>query len=520
VSETLPPMPPPAGGIPDPWQGPAHPAEESSRSFGDRLAASKILRVAVLVGVLGYAAYVSIWLFTIIMALAGCIFMHELGHYLVAKRAGMKVTEFFIGFGPRIWSFQRGETEYGIKLIWLGAYVKIIGMSNLDEIAPEDEARSYRAQSFGKRMPVVLAGPVMNLLLGFLMLLVVIVGFGKPSETQWKVSAVTVGSAAEQAGLQPGDRIVAFEGQDVTDFESLTSLVRAHAGTTVDLTVERDGEQIAVPATLGWSLTADSAAQLGLNPSDRVTEVNGVALNTYADLVAAMQNAQGPVTLTYVRERKTASHEVTGPIELSGDAYKGFLGVGPATVYESVPLGQSVGDAASEFGTIVVGSVQGMGKVFSPTGLSNLFHQVTTATDETSTASGSSGSSSGSSTSSSSTATASSNSSENADRPMSIVGIANIGTQIGEEAGWAGVLALLAVVNIFLGLINLAPLLPLDGGHIVVACYEEIRSRIGHTTYRVNMAKLMPVTYVVFLLIAGLALSTIYLDVAKPISIK
>lgn len=103
---------------------------------------------------------------------------------------------------------------------------------------------------------------------------------------------------------------------------------------------------------------------------------------------------------------------------------------------------------------------------------------------------------------------------------MSIVGIVNIGAQIGDEGGWAGVLALLAVVNIFLGLINLAPLLPLDGGHIVVACYEEIRSRIGHTAYRVNMAKLMPVTYVVVLLMLGLGLSTIYLDVARPISIK
>lgn len=352
MSETLPPMPPPAGGLPDPEQQPSAP------SIVDRLAASAGIRLAVLLGFLGWAAYANIWIFVIVMALAGCIFMHELGHYLVAKRAGMKVTEFFIGFGPRIWSFKRGETEYGIKLIWAGAYVKIIGMSNLEEVAPADEKRSYRAQSFSKRMPVVLAGPAMNLALGFLLLFVVIAGFGKASDTQWKVSSVTVGSAAEQAGLQPGDRIVAFDGQEVSDFESLTSQVRAHSGTTVDLTVDRNGQEIVVPATLGWSLTADSAAQLGLQASDRVTEVNGAAVNTYSDLVGALQNAQGPVTLTYVRDRKTATHEVTGPIELAGDAYKGFLGVGQAAVYESVPLGQSVGDAASEFGNIVVGSVR------------------------------------------------------------------------------------------------------------------------------------------------------------------
>src|SRR3712207_5614004 len=79
-----------------------------------------------------------------VLALVVMIFMHELGHYLTAKWAGMKVTEFFIGFGPRIWSFKRGETEYGIKAIWLGAYVKIIGMNNLEEVDPAEESRTYR----------------------------------------------------------------------------------------------------------------------------------------------------------------------------------------------------------------------------------------------------------------------------------------------------------------------------------------------------------------------------------------
>ena len=175
--------------------------------------------------------------------------------------------------------------------------------------------------------------------------------------------------------------------------------------------------------------------------------------------------------------------------------------------------------AASEFGNIVVGSVQGMGRLFSPTGLGNLFHQVATATDDAD--SSTSGSSSGStSSSSSSSSSGASTSSADADRPMSIIGIVNVGGQIGEQVGWVGVLGILALVNIFLGLINLVPLLPLDGGHIVVACYEEIRSRISHTVYRVNMAKLLPVTYVVLLLIVGLGLSTMYLDIVKPINLN
>ncbi len=94
------------------------------------------------------------WLL-IVGALVVMIFLHELGHYLTAKWAGMKVTEFFIGFGPKIWSFRRGETEYGIKCIPPGAYVRIIGMSNLDEVPPEDEPRTYRQQSYPQRLLVV-----------------------------------------------------------------------------------------------------------------------------------------------------------------------------------------------------------------------------------------------------------------------------------------------------------------------------------------------------------------------------
>ena len=87
-----------------------------------------------------------------VIALLVMIFLHELGHYLTAKWAGMKVTEFFLGFGPRIWSFQRGETEYGLKAIPAGAYVRIIGMHNLDEVPPEDEPRTYQNQPYWRKM--------------------------------------------------------------------------------------------------------------------------------------------------------------------------------------------------------------------------------------------------------------------------------------------------------------------------------------------------------------------------------
>jgi RIP metalloprotease RseP len=306
VSETLPPLPPPAG-VPEPEGDPAVAKEPS---FGDRFSDSKVLRLAILLGGLGYLAYVSLWAFALVMALVVSVFLHEMGHFLVAKRAGMKVTEFFLGFGPRIWSFRRGETEYGVKFIPAGAYVKIIGMSDLEDVAPEDEERSYRSQRFMKRMPVVLAGPAMNLAIGFLLLVVVIAGFGRASDTGWSIRAISTGSAAEAAGLQSGDRLIRFDGQDVGAFENLRSLAQAHAGTNVQLTVVRDGQELVVPVTLGWALTQESGARLGLTEGDTVTDVGGAPIGTYADLVGALQNAQGPVTLSYVRGTATFTAEV------------------------------------------------------------------------------------------------------------------------------------------------------------------------------------------------------------------
>ena len=201
------------------------------------------------------------------------------------------------------------------------------------------------------------------------------------------------------------------------------------------------------------------------------------------------------------------------------DGYRGFLGVSPSSVLVHAGIVEATGQAFGAFGDTVVGSVQGMGRIFSPSGISKLASQVANG--------GSSDSSSDSSvepvnsgSASSSNSGSGSSASSNVDRPMSLLGIVNVGTQLGEQAGWAGVLALLATVNIFLGLINLVPILPFDGGHIAVATYEEIRTRISGKAYRVNMAKLMPVTYIVVLLMVGLFASTLYLDAVDPVKLS
>src|SRR4029079_19291502 len=100
------------------------------------------------------------------------IVLHELGHFLTAKKAGMKCTEFFIGFGPRIWSFRRGETEYGVKAIPAGAYVKIIGMNHLEEVDPSDEERTYRRKPFWRRLSVAVGGSTMHFLIAFVLICV------------------------------------------------------------------------------------------------------------------------------------------------------------------------------------------------------------------------------------------------------------------------------------------------------------------------------------------------------------
>ena len=229
-------------------------------SLLERVFGNQIVLLGLLLALLGWVAFTRIWLFVLIVSIVASVFLHEMGHFLMAKRNGMKVTEFFIGFGPRVWSFRRGETEYGLKLIPAGAYVRIIGMHGLEEIETTDnEDRTYRAKSYWQRMPVVLAGPVVNLVLGLLLLFVVFAGFGHPSADKWKIESVSSGSAAAAAGLEVGDRILAFDGQPVGAFDDFTSTIRSHGGSVGELTVQRGDEQFTIPATIGWSLNTEGA---------------------------------------------------------------------------------------------------------------------------------------------------------------------------------------------------------------------------------------------------------------------
>ncbi len=225
------------------------PLEESTVEM-TRGGATRFL-VAFLAALVGLAVFVpgSRIPLAIVVGIVLMVMLHEAGHYITAKRAGMKVTEFFLGFGPRLWSFQRGETEYGVKALPLGGYVRIIGMSSLEEVDPEDEPRTYRQGRYRDRLKVVLAGVTVNLIIAFLLFFVVIAGRGVAEGPSTTINSVVPQSAAAQAGLQEGDRIVAVDGQPVTGWDPLKAAIEQNGGNQIVLTVDRDGRQVDVEAT-------------------------------------------------------------------------------------------------------------------------------------------------------------------------------------------------------------------------------------------------------------------------------
>ncbi len=184
----------------------------------------------------------------IIVGLILTIMLHEWGHYIAAKKSGMKVTEFFLGFGPRIWSFRRGETEYGVKAIPAGGYVRIVGMTNLEEVDPEDEARTYRQATTGKRLITVLAGIIVNLALALVLIFAILVAHG-PEDISTKLESVSASSPAAAAGFHAGDKIVAIDGHRITTWDEVGAAITPHRGDALLFTVVRDGRRLDLVAT-------------------------------------------------------------------------------------------------------------------------------------------------------------------------------------------------------------------------------------------------------------------------------
>ena len=383
----------------------------------------------------------------VMLAVVAMIMLHELGHFLTAKWAGMKVTEYFLGFGPRLWSVRRGETEYGVKAIPAGGYVKILGMSNLEEVDPADEARTYRQKPYWRRLSVGVAGSAMHFLLAFVLLWVLngFVGFTHLDEPLPVVGAIsrleTGQSPAQAAGLEPGDRIVAIDGRPVGAWEDLPEYVRPRVGQPIEFTIERDGSRLTRTIT--------------------------------------------PIDLNRVA--------VPGRPAPPADAEpQGFVGVSPAYRVEKTNPVTALGRAGGDFVEYMGLTLKGLASIASPEGLRSYGEQL-----------GGSGPAVPE---------------ENSPRFLSPVGLVRI-AGVAARSGIEPVLILLLSINLFVGVFNLVPLLPLDGGHVAIATYERLRSRRGRP-YHADVAKLLPLTYAVFLLLVFLGLTSLYLDVFRPLSFR
>jgi len=399
------------------------------------------------------------WVF-ITVALFVMIFLHELGHFVTAKWTGMKVTEFFIGIGPKLWSFRRGETEYGVKLIPFVAYVRIIGMNNLDDCAPEDEPRTYRQQTFPRRLLVISAGSIMHFLQAFLLFVVLFAVVGVPGNTDvalrlggkepaWGITGLAPGGAAQHAGIHPGDRIVSIDGVAIDDIEQVGALVSARPGKHVVIRVDRVDEVVSIPVTIGHRPDDPNEGLLGvemgtLNP-DHVPDVS-------TNPVSSVANAA-----YYTGEWTWETVRGLGAFFTGG-------------------LGNFVDRVADGGGNHGNGPVVGNGR--------------------------GGGSSSG----------------EDKDRVVSMVGVARIGADAGQN-DMSDFLWLLAIVNISIGVLNMLPLLPLDGGHAAIAVYERIRSTRGRR-HMADVSRLLPLTYAVVLFLGLIMMSSIYLDIVDPVGLR
>jgi membrane-associated protease RseP (regulator of RpoE activity) len=365
------------------------------------------------------------WFLVFVVGLLVSVLLHECGHFWTARRSGMKVTQFFMGFGPRIWSFHRNGIEYGIRAIPLGAFVRIIGMNNLDEVPVEDESQTYRHQSFPKRMLVISAGSLMHMIIAIILITGVYVTAGRLQEAGRVVvsAAVDPTSPAGVAGLQRGDVITAIDGAATTDADDVRALLRSYApGTSISVSFQRDGIEQTVSAVM----------------------------------------AQRPDT----------------------DEPVGYLGVATdsmARVQKSVP--GAVVDGSKDLVEGVGQAITGVVKVLNPINVAG--HLFGTNDDPTT-------------------------------RPGTVVGATRLSDDIGTFDGWAGVVLLLAGVNVSVGVFNMFPLLPLDGGHAAIATYERIRSRRGRR-YVADVSKLMPVLAVTVAIIGFMFLTGLYLDIAKPL---
>lgn len=424
------------------------------------------------------AAWIGVLVF--FLGVMASIALHEVGHLLPAKRFGVRVTQYMVGFGPTVWSRQRGETEYGFKAIPLGGYIRMVGMfpakrnrsgelvfsatttgpfqsmiedarrSSAEEVAAGEEHRAFYQLPVRHKLIIMLGGPTMNLIIAIVLftLALAVVGVAQPvpkvsavadcvlSPSATECTAADASSPAADAGLREGDVITALDGQEPASWDQLVQWVRDRPDETVTLTVDRGGEVLTLSATL--------------------------AAATVADLDDPGQ------TLT-----------------------AGYLGVSPVVEQVRQPL-TAVPAQMWNFVTLSARAVLSI-----PSKMVGVWQAAFSGEER------------------------------DTNGPVSLVGVGRFSAEVAQDdapLGWksGSMLTLLASLNMALFLFNLIPLLPLDGGHVAGALYEGGRRQWARRRHRpdpgpVDVARMLPVAYSVAILLIGVSGLLIYADIVNPI---
>ena len=369
-----------------------------------------------------------------VFALLFSVMVHEFGHYLTARRFGMRVSEFFLGFGTRIWSKKRGETEFGIKAIPAGGYCRIEGMTPRDEM-PEGEADRafYRASSL-RKLIVLGAGSFLHFVLGYILLFILLAGVGV-NQVLPVIDSVAANSAAAAAGFQKGDKIIAIDGDRSTDWENQLSKIRNSQGRELVFTISRGGVEQQISAAPRMTNIEDGTSRYVLGI---INEFGTKRINPIQSVTTAAQ-------LTWRFTTASAKSLVQLPTKI------------PAL------WGQTFGGEKRDENGLV--GVVGVARVSGQAAASG---ELTTSE--------------------------------------------RLGTFI----------LIVASLNIFVGLFNLLPILPLDGGHMAVAIADEIRAFFARLRRKprpaaIDVQVLTPITAVVFVVLAALTVLLLIADIFNPI---
>ena len=359
-----------------------------------------------------------------ILLLTLFVVLHEFGHYISARRSKIAVSEFFVGFGPKLFSFKRNNTEYGLKAILLGGYVKIPGMDENEPVSDYKHDELFHTASWTKKLYIASSGILVNFFLAWIILFSIFAFYGIDQPT---LKIATIGDSitdpnddapSKKAGLLPGDIIYSFNGSEVQSWEELVSIIE-------------------------------------VNPEKNVS-------------IGYIRNSQMYLTTTTLESR------------IFNNEPAGYLGVSPVLERQTLGLLQAIPATTLIEIDMTKAALKGIFTLFNPSTLEALLGTYTgeEVPDEV--------------------------------RPLSPIGLAQAGNQIA-EGGYVNLFSLLAFVNIFLAVFNSIPLVPLDGGRIVLALYE------GITGKKIEDKKLYPIAAVVIFIFVFLGITAFYLDITQPI---